>query len=221
MGKKAGVSHRSRGAVASRYPVHVTLRLEKGLPSLRVKATHRVLRDVFREAKERLGMRIVHYSVQSNHVHLLVEATGRPALSRAMQGLTIRMAKRLNRLWERVGRVFSDRYHDHVLKTPTEVRHAISYVLNNARKHGRKLKELLDPFASGLWFDGWKEGAPYRTEDEDHFAPVADARTWLLNAGWRRSRRPISFQEVPRAPARHPRRSHSPGGSCLGCDRRG
>ena len=124
-----------------------------------------------------------------------------------MQGLSVRFARRLNRLWERAGRVFADRYHDHVLKTPTEVRNALSYVLNNARKHGRKPKRLLDPFASGRWFDGWKEGVPARSEAE---APVAKAGTWLLGIGWKRSRRPISAREVPtqqgaRAPARHPR----------------
>ena len=151
-------------------------------------------------------MRLVHFSVQGNHLHLIVEAKSREVLSKAMQGLTIRIAKRLNRLWERAGRVFADRYHDHVLKTPTEVRNALSYVLNNARKHGRKLKSLLDPFASGHWFDGWKEGAPAQKDPP----PVAKARTWLLTKGWRRTRRPISAREIPkrygpRDPARHPR----------------
>jgi len=186
--------------------------MRKGLPSLRSQATLRALREVFGAAKDRLGMRLVHFSIQSNHIHLLVEANGRNVLSKAMQGLSVRIARRLNRLWERAGRVFADRYHDHVLKTPAEVRNALSYVLNNARKHGRKLKQLLDPFASGRWFDGWKEGVPARGEAE---SPVAKAGTWLLGLGWKRARRPISAREVPkpqgaRAPARHPRRRAQP-----------
>ena len=155
-GARAGVSHRQRCAVARSYPVHVTVRLKDGLPRLRDRKTDRVLRDAFAKGCERFGFRLIEYSVQDNHMHFITEANGRPSLARGMQGLMIRIAKALNKLWQRRGTVFADRYHDHVLKTPREVRNALAYVLHNARKHGRRIK-LLDRFTSGFWFRGWRQ----------------------------------------------------------------
>src|SRR5690606_41964204 len=74
----------------ARHPVHVTVRLAEGLPSLRGKGTFAVVRECLRRAKERLGARVVHFAVLGNHVHLIVEAEGKGALARAMQGLKIR-----------------------------------------------------------------------------------------------------------------------------------
>jgi len=144
----------------------------------------------------------VHYAILKNHLHLLVEARDRRALSRGMQGLLIRVARRLNRVWGRAGKVFADRYHDVILRTPQQVRNALVYVLQNAKKHRRAVSQrvsrtfgrTLDAFASGLWFDGWRErprtprGAPVR--------PTTDAKTWLLRAGWRR-RGLLSLQDAP------------------------
>jgi REP element-mobilizing transposase RayT len=138
--------------------VHVTTRLLPGLPSLRRTEELRVLLRAIRLAQERSGMRIVHYSIQTNHLHLLVEAQGRESLALGIQGLLVRVAHALNRLWQRTGRLFADRYHAHVLRTPAEVRHALVYVLQNARKHGLPLTGV-DAYSSGAWFEGWEESA--------------------------------------------------------------
>jgi len=187
-GLKAGVSHRTRAALAARFPVHVTVRLRPGLPGLRKKRTARFLFDCFFEGCDRFGFRLIQFSVQTNHMHFIAEAKDRRALSRGMQGLLIRIAKRLNKWWVRKGSVFDDRYHDHILRTPREVRNALAYVLNNVRKHarehGRKLLTLLDPFASGRWFDGWRDASARSVSA--HSRPVATARSWLLQKGWRR-----------------------------------
>ena len=185
-GLKAGVSHKERAALAARHPVHVTLRLSRGLPRLRNKRAYGVLREAFRKGSERFGFRLCHYSVMSNHMHLIVEAKDRRALSRGMQGLVIRLARGLNRLWGRSGKVFSDRYHDRILRTPTEVRNALNYVLNNARRHALALKWAIDLFASGPWFDGWR--APKKLVEVPNSVerPTAAPHTWLLNKGWRK-----------------------------------
>ncbi|HKO91462.1 MAG TPA: hypothetical protein VJU61_09940, partial [Polyangiaceae bacterium] len=73
--------------------------------------------------------RIVHYSIQSNHVHLLVEADDRRALTAGLRGLFVRIAGALNRLWQRRGGVFADRFHERELRTPREVRNSLLYVL--------------------------------------------------------------------------------------------
>ena len=185
VGKEAGVSHRPREALASRFPVHVTVCRREGLPSCRTKGAYAALRKAFAAGCDRFGFRLAHYSVQGNHLHFIVEAKDRAALSRGMQGLLIRVAKALNRVWGRRGSVFADRYHDHVLRTPREVRNALNYVLANARNHGRRLVQGIDHYASGWWFAGWRE-KPTMKGLEGIERPVATARTWLLNEGWRR-----------------------------------
>jgi len=184
-GDRAGVSHRQREAVASRHPVHVTVRRREGLPSCRTKGSYAALRAAFAAGCDRFGFRLAHYSVQGNHLHFIVEAKDRAALSRGMQGLLIRVAKALNRVWGRRGSVFADRYHDHVLKTPREVRNALNYVLANAHNHGQRLAQGIDHFASGWWFDGWR-GKHTIKGLEGVERPVATPRTWLLTTGWRR-----------------------------------
>ena len=194
-GSRAGVSHLVRSPLASRNPVHVTARLEKGLPGLRRDDAYQVLRRAFAAGSERFGFRLVHYTVMSNHLHLIVEAKSRQALSRGMQGLLIRVAKALNRLWERKGTVFADRYHGRILRTPREVRAALAYVLRNAAHHGLRFTGV-DPFSSGEDFDGWEK----RPERGVTGPPpvLAKSRSYLLRSGWRR-RRLIGFAEIPGA----------------------
>jgi putative transposase len=105
----------------------------------------------------------VDYSVQGNHVHLIVEAEGTKELSRGMQGLNVRMAMTLNRLMGRRGKVFADRYHEVILKTPTQTAHALHYVFNNRQHH-----------APGGYAANWRD--PFASVD----APLAVPRTWLL-----------------------------------------
>ena len=194
-GERALVSHGVRERLARRFPVHVTTRLRAGLPKLRQRGEYRVLRAAFAKGCARFGFRLVHYSVQNNHLHMLVEAKDRAALSKGMQGLLIRVAKALNKLWARKGGVFADHYHDHILRTPREVRNALCYVLHNAKKHGLRIAEGLDFYSSGWWFDGWRE-QPEITGTDRLETPVAAPRTWLLGTGWRRSRL-LSLFEAP------------------------
>ncbi len=183
-GEKAGVSHAKRPALAARFPAHVTVKLVQGLPSMRQKAGFLVVKRAFARATERFGFRLVHYSVQTNHMHLLVEAQDERALSRGMQGLGVRIARSLNTLWKRAGRVLADRYHARILRTPREVRNALRYVLANAHKHGLRLASGLDPFSSAEDFGGWK-GIP-QSSAVSRTSVFGRAGTWLLWIGWRR-----------------------------------
>ena len=143
-GEKAGVSHAPRALLAARFPAHVTMKLLRGLPRLRSKSEYRTLRAAFAAgckgtARASSGsFRLCHYAVLNDHLHLLVEAQDRRELARGVQGLAIRIAKALNKLWRRRGTVFADRYHDRILKTPREVRNALVYVLGNARHHATR-----------------------------------------------------------------------------------
>jgi REP element-mobilizing transposase RayT len=193
VGKVAGVSHRARAALAARFPVHVTMKVREGLPSLRRPKEFAALRGAISAGCERGGFRLVHFSVQSNHLHLLAEGGCRLTLARGLQGLAVRMARALNRLWRRWGSVFADRYHDHILRSPSEVRNALRYVLCNARKHGSwSSGPHHDPCSSAAWFDGWREGPI----DPTPTSITARARTWLLSKGWRR-RGLLGIEEAP------------------------
>ena len=127
------------------------------------------------------AFRILQFSAQRDHLHLIVEAEDRRALSRGLQGLAIRLAKAVNRSLSRHGRVWGGRYHVRALKTPREVRNALVYVLQNWRKHIPGIRGL-DPCSSAVWFSGWKRTAP----EEAARSPVVAARTWLAAVGWRR-----------------------------------
>jgi REP element-mobilizing transposase RayT len=118
-----------------RFPVHVTWRFARGVWNLRSKSSFREIEGAFFASANRFDVRLIKYSVQGNHVHLIVEAPDRVALGKSMKGLGVRIARRLNRLMGRRGRVLGDRYHLHILRTPTEVRHAAHYLENNARHH--------------------------------------------------------------------------------------
>lgn len=126
-------------------------------------------------------MRLVHFSIQATHVHMLIEAPDRVSLSRGMQGMCVRLARGLNRLWGRKGRVFADRFHSRPWKTPRETRNALCYTLNNVRKHGIQL-EGIDPCSSGLAFGGWRDARVLAPPSAD--LPVHAARSWLLTDGW-------------------------------------
>lgn len=191
-GAEAGVSHSSRPELASRHPVHVTLRLQTGLPSLRAKDRFLVVKRAFVKGCNRMGFRLCQFSVQGNHLHFICEAKDKRSLSRGMQGLSIRIARGLNNICKRTGKVFNDRYHCHVLKTPREVKNALYYVIQNARHHavdnGRRLaKHYLDPFSSWAYFDGWREDRKrFQIAARTDPPPVAKPHTWLLDKGWRR-----------------------------------
>ncbi len=178
--------------------MHVTVRTVRDIGNLRTKRRFIVIKSAIRDGAERFGCRLVHFSVQKNHVHLILEPRDRRALMRAMKGLQVRIARRLNNLLGRRGTVFSDRYHTHLLRTPREARNAIAYVILNSRKHakqaGRRMPpRWIDPYSSARWFDGFDNGrAPEPTEGRIGLAP----QCWLLTVGWRK-RGLIRVEESP------------------------
>lgn len=134
-GPRARVPH-ARRAQFSKGVLHVTSRVVPVLRSLRCRKLVRIIEGCLREGCERAGFRITNDSIQRDHIHYVVEAADRNALAEGMRGVHVRIAHAVNRVLDRFGRVFAQRYHARRLRTPREVRNAIRYVLNNARKHG-------------------------------------------------------------------------------------
>jgi REP element-mobilizing transposase RayT len=203
--------HRPRAPHAARWPVHVTMRARDAIPSLRSTHVFSSLRDSL-SASHKAAFRVVHFSVQSDHIHLVLEGDAPLALVRGVQGLAGRCAKAVNRAAGRRGRVWSSRYHSHALRTPTETRHGFVYVLLNFRKHLRASPGI-DPRSSGPWFSGWRTP----TLSPRDGAPVALPRTWLAAVGWRRAGGAIALDERPAparaSPNRHARRQRRRGHS--------
>jgi REP-associated tyrosine transposase len=171
---RAPVSHAARPKFDRPTAIHVTLRVREEVWNLRSRRAFRRLRDALAAAWGRFGLRIVQFSIQGNHVHLIVEADNDEGLSRGMQGLAIRIARALNRMMRRSGRVFADHFFSRILKTPTQVVNAIRYVLGNHTHHFAA--SGVDPFSSaGL-------------SATDRAALLAPPVGWLLRIGWRRAR---------------------------------
>jgi REP element-mobilizing transposase RayT len=176
----------------------VTIKVRADVPALRICRFVQAFEETLRALALREDFRVVHYSLQRNHAHCVVEAESAEALGCGMKALAARFARAVNRVFGRRGGVLADRYHLRVLRTPREVRNAIAYVLQNARKHlaqaGVRLSRavLADPASSGRWFAGWREALP-RAHDPP---AVGAAQSWLLRTGWRRWGL-LALDEVP------------------------
>ena len=202
---RARVWHRGRTEFPETHPGLVTIRVRSDVPSLR---TERLVREVERSLRaitKRADFRVVQYSLQHDHVHLLVEAERVAALSNGMKSLAARLARAVNRAFDRRGAVLDGRYHHRALSTPREVRAALAYVILNARKHAGQRASVftnsdswVDPASSGRWFDGWAECPALPTDRP----AVARAQTWLMRTGWRRHGL-IRRDEVPGGERRH------------------
>jgi REP element-mobilizing transposase RayT len=217
-GPRPNTPHHARPLHRAAEPVHVTLRARIAplrsqfvFPTVRLAIARAARRDPER-------FRVVHFAVQRDHVHLIVEATDARALSSGVRSVAIRIARYVNELLLRRGRFWADRWHGRALKTPREMRNAIVYVLANFRKHARRApRSGIDPFSSAAWFDGWREwclesgvpppftepapwwrfenGVPAQDANSNTSHPWA-ARTWLARQGWRKYG-PIGWAEAP------------------------
>ncbi len=211
-GKRASERHKKRPVHDPRHPVHVTLRVVADVTSLRRRDMYSQLREATIVTAKREDFRIVHMSIQCNHVHLIVEAEHKTALSKGMQGFSISAARRVNATItertgvRRAGKVVADRFHARALTTPRAVRHALSYVLNNWRHHHEDRASFartwrVDPYSSGVAFPDWKEleDSPFLYRPPPTYFPllVWRPRTWLLAKGWQQFHPLISVREVP------------------------
>ena len=191
-GRRRGVPHVARPFHHANHPVHVTLRTGPTICCLRAARVFPAVNHAL-AASSHDGFHVVHFSVQDDHLHLIVEADDRAALTRGLRGLAIRVARGVNRALGRRGAVCSDRYHARPLTSPRAMRNALVYVLLNRLKH-RAGERGLDPCSSARWFNGWRH--PVATPLKP--APVVGARTWLATIGWRRHGLVNAWTDGPR-----------------------
>jgi REP element-mobilizing transposase RayT len=152
IGKRPGVPHRSREFFERLTPLHVTMRMAKHVWNLRSWRSFRKIEQALKKAKERFETRIIHFSIQGNHAHFIIECASTDRLHQAMKGLAVRIARRMNDLMRRKGQVIGDRYHSRVLRSERAAKTAIRYVRDNHLKHMTRSppswKLASDPFSS-------------------------------------------------------------------------
>jgi REP element-mobilizing transposase RayT len=200
---KRPVPHRARPVFLRTTPVHVRLRVGEDVPRLRNFKLAKAIRKALCGGKYKDGFRICQFSIQRNHVHLVCEAHHHLALSRGMQGFNVRFARAVNGALDRRGTVLSERYDVTMLKTATQVRAALCYVLHNARRHGDRLRGA-DGYSSARYFDGWSAptGLPPPGVSEQPGAddsPVMPPLTRMLRRDWRYGGGLVYPDEMPAA----------------------
>lgn len=125
-----GVAHSTREKIKATTPLHINFKYGA---YVRMESILNILEVSILNAKK-FRFEVTHYTLQSNHVHLIAEAPDNTSLSSGMRSITNTMVKRMGK-----GSIQLERYHLHVLRTPREVRNALDYVLNNDVKHTGKL----------------------------------------------------------------------------------
>src|SRR3954470_9162664 len=192
-GQRPSMPHVTRPKIDPRLPVQVTIRATPGLPSLRSPRVFGALRRaIARASVDRF--RVIHFSIQQDHGHFIVEGDEARRARGGVHGLAIRLALAVNRVLGRKGKVVGDRYHARALTTPRQMRTSMVYVLLNFRKH-LAAPACIDPRSSGPHFSGW-QATPIRTE----VAPAAvQPSTWMARIGWRRAGGPLRVDEHPAA----------------------
>ncbi len=195
--------HVARPSQSPRIPLHVTIRLVGGIPRLRQRRGYRLAQRAMALANRFEGARLCHLSIQHNHLHFIIEADDRRALTRAMQSFAISFAKNVNTQLAgtaetpRRGAVVADRYHLEKLRTPAQVRAALAYVLGNWRRHGEDRRvpgppRRADRYSSGPFFTGWDVPPPPIIPiaklpfPADGALPIRFPISWLLRDGWKR-----------------------------------
>jgi putative transposase len=177
---RAALPHRTRGEFKPYQPLHVTIRVADHVWNLRSHRSFSVVRAALEALRRRTGVRVIHFSVQGNHIHLIMEAEDKRALANGVRRLSIRLARGLNRMMSRSGPVLDDRYHVHVLRTLAEARNAVRYAAGNFESHAARRGERV----SGRWLDPFSSDAmtiPARGQRELFTEPVTSApRTWML-----------------------------------------
>ncbi len=201
-GVKPPASHVKRDPFVKGRALHVTLRTLPVAKNLRRMDSYQAVRIGARVVLARSGFRLVHFSIQSNHIHLIVEAESQAELANGVRAFSISVAKSLNAKLGRRGPVFADRYHAKAIAKPTQMRNAIQYVLTNWLHHRpahHAIMDEVDPYSSGADFLGWKElrgTRQYVRDDGFERVPLATPRLWLTREGWRRGGE-ISVVTVP------------------------
>jgi putative transposase len=181
------VNHMKREKVEAKFPIHITIKLKKGVVSLRGPKMVAAFKASLQKAKKR-GLKVIHFALETNHAHLFAESDGNHQLRSGMASFGSCFGKAARRVTGGKGSVFQGRYHLQVLKSPRQTKNAMAYVLLNHSKH-QGAKPYADHMSSAAFFGDWRAllGERYRV-DQPLPRPefLAKPSSWLARDGWRK-----------------------------------
>jgi REP element-mobilizing transposase RayT len=188
---KLDPTHETRPVLNFRHPVHITMRVCDHI-ELRQRCMYKAIRSVLVWFLDDPDLRVIHISIQNTHIHMIVESPDEKALSRGMQCFATNTARAINTACGWRGKVFKFRYAAQQIRTRSYARNAISYVLNNWRKHGADFANgheshaILDEYSSAISFVGWvgRGRKPWSVPGGYEPLPVSQPRTSLLKSDW-------------------------------------
>ena len=149
-GRKAlhdpGIRHTSRALISRPSALHLTIKLKKA--DIQNKVVLRILKHaIFRSRLQ--GLKVIHFSLEYDHVHLYVECGDNHVLGKSMKAFGVSFVKGINKYKKSLGSLYKYRYHLHIIKSAREAKNVINYILKNGIKHGRTLK-VINPYNSAL-----------------------------------------------------------------------
>lgn len=149
-GRKAihdkGIRHTSREEIFKPSPLHLTVKLKRA--DIQNKVVLRILKHAIYRSRLQ-GLRVIHFSLEHNHVHLYAECESNFVLGKAMKAFGVTFVRRVNKLKKIKGQLYKYRYHLRVLKSARDAKNVINYILKNGIKHGRTLK-VINAYNSAL-----------------------------------------------------------------------
>lgn len=149
-GRKAihdkGIRHTPREVISKPSPLHLTVKLKRA--DIQNKVVLRILKHAIYRSRLQ-GVRVVHFSLEHDHVHLYVECGNNFVLGKAMKAFGVTFVRGINKFKRSKGQLYKYRYHLRILKSAREVKNVINYILKNGIKHGRTLK-VINPYNSAL-----------------------------------------------------------------------
>lgn len=141
-----GIRHTVRPRIHKTTMLHLTIKVRENKADIKNKRILKLLHHAIKRARLQ-RLKVLHYTLEYNHVHLLVEATNNQILHKGMQAFGITFSKWINRLKLRKGTVYKHRYHFHALRSTRERKNALNYIFTNGVKHGRT-RSRIDPYNS-------------------------------------------------------------------------
>jgi REP element-mobilizing transposase RayT len=141
-----GIRHRERPKLTRLSSLHLTIKIKRIKADLKNKSILIVLKRAIYNARKK-GLRVIHFSLEFDHVHLLIEAPDNFILGKGMQSLGVTLVRGINKLGQTSGEVYKHRYHFRKINSTRELKVVMNYIFHNGVKH-RTAKKLVNQYHS-------------------------------------------------------------------------
>lgn len=139
-----GIRHIAREIIKKSTSLHLTIKVRENKADIKNKQVLKILHYAIRRSRIK-GLRIIHYTLEYNHIHLLVEAADKQTVHQGMQSFGITFAKKINAIKRLKGTVYKHRYHLRKINSPRELKNVLYYIFNNGIHH-KRTSTVLDPY---------------------------------------------------------------------------